>query len=334
MPQLRPGNLHLLPRKHRATGQQKEQGRTEAVQIAARVGSIRILDLLRRHELGRSHEHSPLRLGHFGGGELRQSEVEDLQDSFLVQHHVSGLDVAVDDPQIVSILQRPSRLFQYMDGFDRGHRSGPTDAMRQQLSLDQLHHQVQFAPHRTRIESGHDVGVHQPSDGADLRKETFHKILPTSEFTAEDLQRHVPVHGPVLRTEHLPHPSRSDGFQQQILPEHSQWTTTGRPLRGIEFEFEIPFLVGSEPRRVIEVQRRPSLVVRIRWLGHRFLWYQETVILLHAIVTSGRTIALVPVRVIFHPPRTGADPGARTTAASPAATQDAGVAGRSRAPVR
>ena len=74
-----------------------------------------------------------------GPEELREAEVEDLDQAALGPHQVRALDVAVDDAAAVRFVERVGHLQADLDDF--ANRQRPLrDPRRQQLALDVLHH--------------------------------------------------------------------------------------------------------------------------------------------------------------------------------------------------
>ena len=70
-------------------------------------------------------------------GQLRQSEVQDFDQSITAHHDVLRLDVAMDDPRLMCCGQRGSHLFGDIEHFADLHRPA-LHALSQRLAFDKL----------------------------------------------------------------------------------------------------------------------------------------------------------------------------------------------------
>ncbi len=70
-----------------------------------------------------------------------------------------------------------------------------------------------------RVESGHDVGMHQPGDGSHFEVEPTHQLGIIGELLGKDLQRHVPLHRAMLSSKDLAHSSRTNLLKDLVLTE-------------------------------------------------------------------------------------------------------------------
>jgi hypothetical protein len=132
--------------------------------------------LLRRH-VGHGPEdharHGDLRLRDFGLGldrvpdELREAEVEHLHQPAARPHQVRALDVAMNDPARVGLVQRVGDLHADFDDFVERQWSF-RDARRQQFTLDVLHDDEVGAGELADIERDGDIGRSKQRRGARL----------------------------------------------------------------------------------------------------------------------------------------------------------------------
>jgi hypothetical protein len=123
-----------------------------------------------------------------------------------VQHDVVGLDVAMDHPVAMRVLERCRDGACERDGLV--HREGPLpiDAVAQGLAFHERHHVVHHAVRHARIVQLHDVGVEQVGRDADLGEEPF-VAEHGRDLGMEDLERHPLVMPEVLGQVHGRHAS-------------------------------------------------------------------------------------------------------------------------------
>jgi hypothetical protein len=138
-------DVALALEDHRA-GQRAEQHAAERVDVGARV-DLDALRLLRRHVVGRAHREARSRQGFLGGGDrLRQPEVgqERVLAPVVARHEdVRRLDVAVDQPVPVGLVERAGDLADDRDGARRLERRLGLEDLAQVGALDVVHGHVQ-----------------------------------------------------------------------------------------------------------------------------------------------------------------------------------------------
>jgi hypothetical protein len=105
--------------------------------------------LFRRHVRKGAHDHAGHRAGvlmridgrrspdWIGIHELRQAEVQDLHVPVASNHHVFGLQVAMDDARIVGGGERAGHLERHIDRI-RGRQPAAGDARSQRFAIDEL----------------------------------------------------------------------------------------------------------------------------------------------------------------------------------------------------
>src|SRR5262249_19938354 len=152
---------------------------------------------------------------------LHEPEVEDLRDvtdrAARAEDDVRRLDVAVDEPDSVSLRERIHDLSQDVDRPGRRHRPVTLDE-RLQVETVAERHRVGKDPVRgpAVVEDGH--GVRMSELGGEL-----HLALEASDLLwrgrVEELhRRRSPEHG-VAGPEDLPHPAFADLLEQRVLSE-------------------------------------------------------------------------------------------------------------------
>ena len=92
------------------------------------------------------------------GEGLRETEVEDLDAPRGRDHHVRGLQVAVNDPRLVRRFERRRDLPEDRERFAHRHRS-LGDPLGERLALDELEGKHVRAPGRLDSIDGRDVRV-------------------------------------------------------------------------------------------------------------------------------------------------------------------------------
>ena len=144
--------LRVASLKGQLAGEHLERHDAEGVDIAARVERL-AADLLRTHELGRAQDdpgRGELGDRRVGAPLLGQTEVHHygaLGAGSVVghQHDVLGLQVAVNDLQLVRMVQARAHLFEQHHAQRHVHRSTANLAVGEQLALQEGHHQIDQA---------------------------------------------------------------------------------------------------------------------------------------------------------------------------------------------
>ena len=125
--------------ERRMAGQQVIQRAAERINVGADVGLLGVERLLRRNVVGRAHHLAALGqpgIGRLFAGGLGQAEVENLDDVLLAhdrQHQVVGLDVAMDHPFVMGVLQSQGDLLNVERGIGHRQRAALLDHLRQIL---------------------------------------------------------------------------------------------------------------------------------------------------------------------------------------------------------
>ena len=136
--------------------------------VRAFVDGPRIPALLGRHVIHRAHRDLRLGEGTAAGlllGDVGDAEVRDLHRPALARdQHVGRLDVAVNDPAGVRMLDRPGHLDRDADRLI--HRELPgANQLIEPVAFHELHHDEVAAVGLPAIDDLDDVGVAQLGDG-------------------------------------------------------------------------------------------------------------------------------------------------------------------------
>ena len=157
-------------RERRPAGQQLVQRAAQSIDVGAAIDGVTVQALLGGHVVEGAQELAGRRDRSFLPRPVPQpchAQVENFHLAGRGQHHVGGLDVAVDQAVLVEVLQTEGRLPGHFTGLR--HRQGPAlpEEPGQAVALDQLQDEIRNALHLTRVTGRDQVGVRQP-DGQEL----------------------------------------------------------------------------------------------------------------------------------------------------------------------
>ncbi len=183
------------------SGRHLVEDRSEGELIRSEVHEL-AAGLLRRHVAGRAEEgpRARPRLGHdarvgvalhLDERQLGETEVEDLDDAVLRDHHVFWLQVAVHDPGFVGLGQALGDLGRDGQQSPRRNRAVQEQAA-QRLTLDLLHRDPRRSLRGADVVNRHDVRVIQGRRGPRLRFEALEARRLGGELRGEDLDRDLP----------------------------------------------------------------------------------------------------------------------------------------------
>jgi hypothetical protein len=208
---------------------------TEGEEIAAGIDRLST-QLLRRHVQRRPHPDAGSRdrrvlgerdragLGVDDGDRAGQPEVHDLDMPVRRDHHVAGLDVAVDETGPVDRRQGLGDLRAPAEQrVDVGGSLG--EDLAQRPALDVLHHQQQTAVVLDDVEHRGDVGVRHLAGHAGLADEAFPRDLVRRQVRRQGLDRHQPVQMRVPGAVDLAHAAPPDLVEHLVLADggSGQW---------------------------------------------------------------------------------------------------------------
>jgi hypothetical protein len=164
---------------HAPAGDTLCDDQAERVDVGPGVGPFEIVDELGRHVLRRADSAAGLRLdvGRFAD-HLGNAEVEDLDRVRLAdqvdQHHVVGLQVAVDDSLVMGLDERAEYLVHDADDAVGRQRPVLPEDVAERLPANELHDEVrQVVLGVAEISHPHRRGVLQPFHDLDLLDESL-----------------------------------------------------------------------------------------------------------------------------------------------------------------
>lgn len=136
-----------------------------------------------------------------GGGtpQFRQAEVEQLRPR-LREHHVRGLEVAMDDPLPVRRLERRAHLQDDLHGPFGSERTLARDHPVERLAVDLRERQIEHAGavvsrigELAVVEHRAEIRPFQPPQNGGLAREATTNLLVAEEVRMDHLERHVIV---------------------------------------------------------------------------------------------------------------------------------------------
>ena len=227
--------LHLVPEqllRHRAfairglPGEQEEEGQPQCVDVGANIHAMAVDPLLRGEVVGRAEHRGAIELlGDVVVGVLEeegQAHVQDLDVPLLVEQEVGGLDVAVDQPGLVCVLQAQCRLTNAVGGPLDVHRAFPRDRRLQARAFDVLDHQEVHLAVLIDIVSPADVRMVERGARPRLAMEPLDCGRVSADGVGQHLDGHAPAHDLVLAQEHRAHAALAQLIQEFVLPVDDQ----------------------------------------------------------------------------------------------------------------
>ena len=145
--------------------------------------------------------------------DLGQAEVEHLDHVAVAlagEHEVAGLDVAVDHPVLVGVLQAQRRLVHVIAGVRHGQRPAGLDDPGQVEAVDVLHREYDALAEPDGVVRRDDVGVAELRDGPDLAEEAFEHPGAFHDLPPHHLEHLVPPHEPILGQVDNAHPAPAE----------------------------------------------------------------------------------------------------------------------------
>ena len=175
--------------------------------------------LLGRHEAHRPQHHARFRGPGTGAlvsfanerrraRQLGEAEVEDLDPAVVRDEDVVGLEIAVDDPLVVSSGKAVSDLERVVEGLADGKRSA-LEAGPQGVAFEQLRDDVGCTVVGADVVDGEDVRVVQGAGGAGLLLEAA-ELLAIGDPLEENLDRDLALQAGVTGAVDLTHRPRAE----------------------------------------------------------------------------------------------------------------------------
>src|SRR5579859_2341876 len=217
--------------KRQSPRQQHVENHPQRVNIGARVNRAS-LGLFGRHKLRRADNVARRRnrlrqtqlalLRIRGAGEqLGDPKIREQQVGwvFLVQQHIRGFDVAVNDPLAMRVMQRAGHLNSILgrqDGreglifFERAAQRSPAHV---------LHHQISQVVRLAKIVDGDNAVVLKARNGLGLALKTLAEARARRGFRQDDLQRDITLQARLYPLINASHPALAEPLQHLIWSE-------------------------------------------------------------------------------------------------------------------
>ena len=187
------------------------------VDVAAGIGGEIAEYLLRRHVTGRAGELPGLRLA-WAGKRAGEAEIGEFDRAAGPNHHVFGLDVAVDDSVGMRIAQSGQHGEHVAGAFAKRQAAAAEDGA-ERLTLDELHHQHQAHRRPESIVHGGDVRVIEAGLYLNLAQEALLFLGIAGPVAALDLEGVDPLCDDVLGLKHLAVRSGSDRREDPVVAD-------------------------------------------------------------------------------------------------------------------
>ncbi len=214
------------PREGRPAREQLVQDRPEAVDVGGRAKVLTSRRLLGRHVARRAQDGAGPRPARVGIDDLGQAEVGHLRPIVLVEQHVAGLEVAMNNPAAVGIMHGPRRGLEVDRCPPAGQRS-QGGALGEAGAADVLHREVRLAIVGADLVQRDDVGVLQLRRGGGLVLEAVQIVRPGQRPADDHFQRDDAAEPQVPRLEHHAHAAAADFFDELIIRQtglrHRLW---------------------------------------------------------------------------------------------------------------
>src|SRR5687767_281031 len=165
-------------------------------------------DLLGRHVVNRAHEGAVLR--HAGVGKPRDAEVQYLHHATRIDHHVGGLDVAVNDAVVVSVGQSLTYLLDDFEAPYEIERRAAAQRAIEGFAGDVLHRHERSALKFADVEHDDDIWMTQLRDGARLAREALPNLGMVAEILFQQFDGDRPIKLRIVREVQRPHPSSTE----------------------------------------------------------------------------------------------------------------------------
>ena len=175
--------------------------------------------------LGRAVVASPGRAGSSGEAQVEHDDL-----AFVVDHHVLGLEVAVDEPGPMRRGESSTRGTEELDELGPG-RLPARQQVSQRLATDVLHRDEHVAALGSDVEHLDHVGMRQRGHRLRLAEQPSSTVgVRAPVARAQELQRDAPIQLRIVGEHHHAHPPAPEGLEHDVAPDPG--ARLDRPTRG------------------------------------------------------------------------------------------------------
>ena len=152
-----------------------------------------------------------------GMRQLRQAEIEDLDEAVAGDHHVLGFYVPVNDARGMSLGEPVGHLSGNREQLAQRKRTG-IEQLPQRLSIHQLHDDERGGIALPDLVDGHDIGMVQGGGQTRLRLKALQASRVRRQLGRQDLDRHLALKPRVPGPVDLPIPPAPSGLSISYGP--------------------------------------------------------------------------------------------------------------------
>ncbi len=205
----------MVPSKGRPARQQRVERGAQAVDVAARVGLARVLRLLGRDVLGRSHRGPVLRQAQVHRP-LGQPQVHQLGLPLAREQHVARLDVAVHHAHAARPLERVGQGTRDRERVALRQRAVQREVLAQRQALDVLRHHEGEAVALPGIQRAQDVGVVEAGQQLGFALQALDLRRVRRQVLVQHLDRHDALQAHVQRLVDGAHGAAPELLEQPV----------------------------------------------------------------------------------------------------------------------
>jgi len=206
--------------KGRPPDDQMEQRASQAVNVRANVGRMRLLPLFGRQVIRGAEKRSLSRQG-VGRGVAegtRQPQVQKPNAAVPADDQIGWFDVAMHQAPFIGVLQTDRRLAHRFASIGDRKRAISLEQASEVQTFDVFHDQKVTAFRLSGVVRHDDVRVIEPTDGADFLFETGHRDF-VDAVGFEELERDLFSQFHVASAINVAHTPFAEQFKNLVLPE-------------------------------------------------------------------------------------------------------------------
>ncbi len=214
----------LLERLHRIIGIEGRPIGQELVEDRSCRELVRALvhaapRLLGRHVAEGAHDQAGSREPGVGGGDAGDAEVEDLHLPVAQDEDVPRLDVAVDDPVLMGVVEPVADLDHQGQLVLERDLAALADEELELLAVEELHDDEEATLVLAQVVDDDDVRVVEAGAGLGFPVESGLQLVGDLRFARDHLERDEPIEDRVVGLVDGAHPAAADALDDPVLPD-------------------------------------------------------------------------------------------------------------------